>query len=61
MSDKATYMKGSDGNVTVCVDSYDDQNIWISLRANHGDMHCYMSHEEAKKMIESLKRIVGVA
>lgn len=58
MSDKAAYIKGSEGNVTVCVDDYDGENVWIALRANHGGMHCYMSHEQAKKMIEALKSLV---
>ena len=58
MSDTITYMKAENGQVTVAVDSFDDDNLWLSICGNYGGSHCVISFEEAKKMVEALKRIM---
>lgn len=61
MSDMTTYLKAENGQVTLSVDKFDDEHVWVSIRGNHGGAYCSISNEEARKMIEGLKRILGEA
>lgn len=58
MSETSTAIKADGGHVTVVVDEFDNESIWLSMRGNHGGFHCTISKEDAKIMMEAIKRLL---
>jgi len=58
MSDTSTSIKADNGQVTVVVDEFDNESIWLSIRGNHGGSHCTISKEGAREMMEAIQRLL---
>jgi hypothetical protein len=58
MSDKSTSIKADNNQITVVVDEFDSESIWLSIRGNHGGSHCTIAKNDARKMMEAIQRLL---
>lgn len=58
MEDKSIMIKTREGERTIFLDHYDDNQVWISIQMSGGGAHTSMTLDQAKQMIAGLTTIV---
>ena len=59
MEDKSIMIKTREGERTIFLDEYDDNQVWISIQIAGGGAQTSMTLEQAKQMIAGLTTIVA--
>jgi hypothetical protein len=59
MEDKSIMIKTREGQRTIFLDEYDDNQVWISIQVTGGGAQTSMTLEQAKAMIAGLTTIVA--
>jgi hypothetical protein len=59
MEDKTIIIKTREGERTIFLDEYDNNQVWISIQINGGGAHTSMTLDQAKQMIAGLTAIVA--
>lgn len=45
-------------DVTVFVDGWDDNTVWLSLQTPHGSAHCTLERKQAQDLIAALQAAI---
>jgi hypothetical protein len=59
MEDKSIMIKTREGQRTIFLDEYDDNQVWLSIQMSGGGAQTSMTLEQAKAMIAGLTTIVA--
>jgi hypothetical protein len=59
MEDKTIMIKTREGQRTIFLDEYDDNQVWISIQVSGGCANTSMTIAQAKAMIAGLTTIVA--
>lgn len=59
MEDKSIMIKTREGERTIFLDEYDNNQVWISIQINGGGANTSMTLEQAKQVIAGLTTIVA--
>lgn len=59
MEDKSIMIKTREGQRTIFLDEYDDNQVWLSIQVSGGGAQTSMTLEQAKAMIAGLTTIVA--
>ena len=59
MEDKSIMIKTREGQRTIFLDEYEDNQVWLSIQIHGGGAQTSMTLEQAKAMIAGLTTIVA--
>ncbi len=60
MDDFQTRIETDERQRVVFIDKYDDNEVWLSIQVSGGGANCVLPREEALKMVEAIRRALGV-